>query len=70
MVAMGNSGDENSIPYVKACLQDEEPLVRAHAAWALWKLDGHKSKEILSKHRLNETDEMVNEEIGNILSSP
>jgi len=70
MVAMGNSGDENSIPYVKACLQDEEPLVRAHAAWALWKLDGHKSQEILSKHRLNETDEMVNEEIGNILSLP
>ena len=39
MIAMGNSGDKDFIPHIKECLNDEEPLVRAHAAWALWKIE-------------------------------
>lgn len=68
MVAMGNSENREFIPHIKLCLQDEEPLVRAHAVWALWKLEGDQSKQLLLKHRSIENDPGVNEEIDSILS--
>ncbi|MBI2931400.1 MAG: tRNA epoxyqueuosine(34) reductase QueG [Planctomycetes bacterium] len=37
-VALGNSGDSSAIPALEGALGDEEPLVRAHAAWALGNL--------------------------------
>ena len=39
-VALGNSGSMDAIAPLAAALGDEEPLVRAHAAWALGKLGG------------------------------
>jgi len=67
MIAIGNSGDKELIPRVKDCLEDEEPLVRMHAAWALWKLDGKKCEETLMNHRKNESDPEVLDEIDSIL---
>ena len=69
MVAMGNSGDKDFIPHIKEGLSDDEPLVRAHAAWALWKITDPGSKEILLSHRCVETDDMVNEEIDLLLNT-
>lgn len=69
MIAIGNSGNKDFIAYAKIGLQDEEPLVRAHAAWALSKLDIDESRDILFNHRRVETDDMVNEEIDGILGS-
>jgi epoxyqueuosine reductase len=69
MIAIGNSGNKDFIAYAKIGLQDEEPLVRAHAAWALSKLDIDESRDILFNHRRVETDDMVNEEIDSILGS-
>lgn len=69
MIAMGNSGDKDFIPHIKECLNDEEPLVRAHAAWALWKIDGSGSKEILLRRKSVETDDKVNEEIDLLLNT-
>jgi epoxyqueuosine reductase len=37
-VAMGNSGQKGFIPLLETLLDDEEPLVREHAAWALARL--------------------------------
>ncbi len=37
-VALGNSGDPAAIPALERALDDPEPLVREHAAWALKKL--------------------------------
>ncbi len=68
MVAMGNSGNKDFIPHIKKCLDDEEPLVRAHAVWALSKLDGADSKDALLKHQALEDETMVNEEIDLILN--
>ena len=34
-VAMGNSGNRAFIPLLEDLLQDDEPLIREHAAWAL-----------------------------------
>jgi epoxyqueuosine reductase len=37
-VAMGNSGNQDFIPLLETLLDDEEALVREHAAWALTRL--------------------------------
>ena len=37
-VAMGNSGHTAFIPLLESLLDDEEALVREHAAWALARL--------------------------------
>jgi epoxyqueuosine reductase len=34
-VALGNSGDESALPALESALDDPEPLVRKHAAWAI-----------------------------------
>ena len=38
MIAIGNSGDPGLIPVVEARLEDDSPLVRAMAVWALGRL--------------------------------
>jgi len=37
-VAAGNAGDESTIPALEKAGEDDEPLVRSHAAWAKEKL--------------------------------
>jgi epoxyqueuosine reductase len=37
-VALGNRGDQSAIPALRRALEDPEPLVREHAAWALTRL--------------------------------
>ena len=39
-VALGNSGDRSKRPVLERLAQDEDPLVREHAEWALRRL-GH-----------------------------
>jgi epoxyqueuosine reductase len=34
-VALGNIGDASALPALKRALQDNEPLIREHAAWAI-----------------------------------
>ena len=34
-VALGNLGDESALPALESALEDPEPLVREHAAWAI-----------------------------------
>jgi epoxyqueuosine reductase len=68
MVAMGNSGNKALIPHIEEALKDEEVLVREHAAWALWKLQGNESCDTLSKHLNIEADDSVREEIVSILN--
>jgi len=68
VVAMGNSGLKEFIPYLKELLKDKDPLVRAHSAWALWKLAVKDSREILSNHLDVETEPMVMDEIVSILN--
>jgi epoxyqueuosine reductase len=37
-VVLGNIGDTEDVPVIEAALDDPEPLVREHAAWALERL--------------------------------
>jgi epoxyqueuosine reductase len=38
-VALGNSGDMHHLPVLQDALNDEEPMVREHAAWAIEKIN-------------------------------
>jgi epoxyqueuosine reductase len=47
LTAMGNSGDKSLIPVIEEYVTDPEPLVRAHAEWALRKLGSTESPDEL-----------------------
>jgi len=66
-VALGNQGDPGMIPLLAAALEDPEPLVRLHVAWALGKIGGAKAKATLEKRRHSESDEQVRKEIEEAL---
>jgi epoxyqueuosine reductase len=68
LVAMGNSGLKGFIPYLKESLKDKDPAVRAHAAWALWKLEGEESYHTISSLLEVESEPMVREEIVSIIN--
>jgi len=69
MIAMGNSGEIAFLPHIKECLRDEEALVRVHAAWALFKLQGADAHGALRTHLENEDELMVREEIEILLNT-
>ena len=63
LVAVGNSGNKEYIKYVKGLLGDDEPIIRAHAVWALWRLEGGDCLAELEHLLETETDEEVLKEI-------
>ena len=63
LVAVGNSGNKEYIEYVRGLLGDDEPIIRAHAVWALWRLEGGDCLAKLENLLEAETDEEVLEEI-------
>jgi len=67
-IGLGNQGDRDSVPFLIAALEDPEPLVRAHVAWALGQIGGSKAKAAMEKARTTEPDEKVREEIEEALS--
>ncbi len=68
LIAMGNSGDRGFAGKVRGCLKDDEPVVRAAAVWAYWKLCGEEAKRDLSFMLESETDKVVRDEIVSILN--
>jgi len=66
-IALGNQGDRDTIPILIAALEDPEPIVRGHVAWALGKLGGARAKAALEKRKSREMDESVIKEIEEAL---
>lgn len=62
-IALGNWGDPQAIPGLVGALNDHEPLVRGHAAWALGRIGGGAALEALIERRAIEDDSWVGEEI-------
>src|SRR6266581_750131 len=62
-VALGNSGDPQAVPALIKALNDEESLVRGHAAWALGRIGGEEAKQALELALLAEEDQEVQQEI-------
>ncbi|NIP31403.1 MAG: tRNA epoxyqueuosine(34) reductase QueG [Candidatus Dadabacteria bacterium] len=67
LVAMGNSRNRDFTPYIERMLNDEEPLIRIHAVWALWKIEGVNFLYKLKELKEVEENSEVLEEISYIL---
>jgi len=62
-VALGNWGDEAAVPSLIGALNDAEPLVRGHAAWALGQVHTPAARSALEARYPTESDTIVREEI-------
>ena len=66
-VALGNWGNRRAVPALKRALNDDEALVREHAAWALRVIGGKSAKEALDTRLRVETEAQVVSEIKDAL---
>ena len=66
-IAAGNWGDERAIPYLIQLLYDGSPLVRGHAAWALWQTMQLDSSQLLTDLYRRDDDERVRQEVAALL---
>lgn len=62
-VALGNWGDPAAVPALAYALNDPEPLVRGHAAWALGRIPVPQAAAALDQALATESDTWVREEI-------
>jgi epoxyqueuosine reductase len=62
-VALGNWGEHEAVPALIHGLADNEPIVRAHAAWALGRIDTPDARAALRARAAIEKDELVLEEV-------
>jgi epoxyqueuosine reductase len=62
-VALGNWGSPDAVPVLTKALDDEEPLIRGHAAWALGRIGTADAVDALRGRRWVEENEWVREEI-------
>jgi epoxyqueuosine reductase len=69
-VALGNLRDPTAVPALSRALADEDdPLVRGHAAWALGQIGGDTAREALRVRLGREQDTTVREEITAALTT-
>ena len=61
-IALGNVADRASVPALAGALDDAEPLVRGHAAWALGRLGGAAARAHLEQALRREVDAGVRAE--------
>ena len=63
LIAAGNSGLPELLPDVRRCLDDDAPIVRGTAVWAVARLGGRELVRQLAEHYLDrETDDSVRAE--------
>lgn len=67
-VALGNLKSREAVPALIQALQNDEPLVRQHAAWALGRIATGESLGALNRRLEAETEADVRAEIGEALS--
>ncbi|MFI4849160.1 MAG: tRNA epoxyqueuosine(34) reductase QueG [Gimesia chilikensis] len=67
-IVLGNRGDESAVPALLGVINDEEPLIRGAAAWALGQLGAPTTVEMLQTRLEIETETDVIEELKQALS--
>jgi epoxyqueuosine reductase len=68
-VGLGNWGSPDAVPILTQALSDVEPLVRAHAAWALGRVGSAEARSVLDDRLLVEGMEVVREEMERALGT-
>ncbi len=66
-VVLGNTGNPAAVPALARALEDPEPLVREHAAWALGAIGGLDARAALARRRGADPLPAVNTEIEQAL---
>ena len=69
LIVLGNQADRANVGVVSGFLGHPNPVLRAHAAWALGRMDGRDAESALRLARQDETDEVVLGEIEVALAS-
>ena len=67
-VALGNIGSAEAVPALIRALNDEEPLVRGHAAWALGRIGTPEARDGLRRRLSVEENGDVKTEIEEAMS--
>jgi epoxyqueuosine reductase len=67
-VVLGNSGNPDAVPALAGALEDPEPLVRQHAAWALGRLGGGAARRALEAARARDPSAAVRVEVDDALA--
>jgi len=68
-VVLGNTGNPDAVPALARALDDPEPLVRGHAAWALGVIGGRAARDALERRRGADPEPEVDEEIEQALAA-
>jgi epoxyqueuosine reductase len=68
-VALGNTGNRAALPALRRALEDPEPLVREHVAWALGALGGTEARATLERHARREPEASVLSEVRTALAA-
>ncbi len=63
-VGLGNWGSPDAVPVLTSALSDPEPLVRAHAAWALGRVGSAEARAALVSRAAAESDDAVRTELA------
>lgn len=67
-MGLGNWASADAIEVLSAALGDVEPLVRAHAAWALGRVGSAEARAVLAARSSVETDASVKDELNAALN--
>lgn len=62
-IVLGNAGDPTVVPLLAEILDDPDPVLRAHAGWALGRLGGAEARAALRRAAEAESDPDVLEEL-------
>lgn len=68
-IAAGNWHDAAAVPALTRLLDDESPLVRGHAAWALAQISGDRARPLLAAQLQRETDPDARAELVRLLDA-
>jgi epoxyqueuosine reductase len=68
-VALGNLKSVEAVPALIQALDDHDPLVRRHVAWALGQIGASESLQALRKRLETEADSEVKEEINEAMAT-
>lgn len=62
-VALGNIGDPTALPALMEALNNDNPIIREHAAWAIGKIGKGETIEVLKQALVTESDPIVLKEL-------
>jgi epoxyqueuosine reductase len=67
IVAAGNSRSDIFVDALTGCAEDPDPMVRRHALWAIWRIEGRAATALFDRALRTEPETSIREEIKTLL---